>query len=149
MKTYQSALLSCLLLVSGYSVSAQKINVSQVPAPVQQAFKAKFAAATDIDWKKEGSQYKASFDMGDVDHDAFYSAAGKLVSHKHDIKVAELPSAVQASARKNFPKHKMDDPERIVTNGTVTYKVELDGRPDMKAIFAADGRLISKQEDNA
>lgn len=76
MKTYQSAVLSCLLLYGSYSVSAQKINASQVPAPVQQGFKAKFAAATDIDWKKEGSQYKTFFDIGDVDHEALYTADG-------------------------------------------------------------------------
>ncbi|MBO0936382.1 PepSY-like domain-containing protein [Fibrella sp. HMF5335] len=147
MKMYQSAMLSCFFLVSGYSVTAQKLKANQVPAPVQQAFKGKFARATDIDWKKEGNQYKASFDMGDVDHDVFYNAAGKLVSHSYEIKVAELPAAVQAAAKTNFPKHKLDDPERVETNGTVTYKVELDGRPDMKAVFAADGKLISKKED--
>lgn len=148
MKTYQSAWLGCLLLIGSHSASAQKINAGQVPAPVQQAFKGKFASATDVDWKKEGNRYKASFDMGDVDHDAFYTAAGKLASHNYEIKVTELPASVQASAKTNFPKHKLDDPERIETNGTVTYKVELDGRPDMKAIFAANGKLISKREDN-
>lgn len=83
-----------------------------------------------------------------VDHDAFHSTVGKMVSHSYKIKVSELLAAVQTSAKKNFPKHKLDDPERVETNGTVTYKVELDGRPDMKAIFATDGKLISKREDN-
>lgn len=148
MKTYQSVLLHCLLLAGGYSTSAQKINAGQVPAPVQYAFKAKFASATDIDWKKEGSQFKTSFDMGDVDHEALYTATGKLVSHSYDIPDAQLPAAVRTSVKNIFPNHKMDDADRIESNGAITYKVELDGRPDVKAIFAADGKLISQKEDN-
>ena len=148
MKAYQSVLLYYLLLAGGYATSAQKINVGQVPTAVQQAFKAKYASATDIDWKKEGSQLKASFDMGDDDHEALYTAAGKLVSHSYEISKTQLPAAVRASVKKNFPNHRLDDTDRIEANGAITYKVELNGRPDVKAIFATDGKLISQKEDN-
>lgn len=148
MNTYQFTLLSGLLLIGGLSgASAQKINVSQVPDPVQRSFKANYASGTDIDWKKEGNQFKASFDLGNEDHEARYTATGKLVSHCQDIPDAQLPAAVQASVKKNFPNYKMDDVDRIESNGVITYKVELDGRPEMKAIFTANGRLISKMED--
>lgn len=148
MKMYQTTLLSGLFLLGGYAVSAQEINAAQVPASIIKAFEAKYPGATDVEWEKQGTQYKTSFDMGDTDHEAFYSTSGKLVSHSHDINDAELPAAVQASVKTNFPNHKIDDPERIETNGVVTYKVELDGKPDMKAIFSSSGKVLSKMKDD-
>lgn len=147
MKMYQTLLLSGLLL-GGYTASAQEINAAQVPASIIKAFEAKYPGATDVDWKKQGTQFKTSFDMGNTDHEAYYSSSGKLVSHSRDIKEAELPAAVRASVKKNFPNHKIDDPERIETNGVVTYKVELDGKPDMKAIFSSSGKVLSKMKDD-
>lgn len=106
MKIYQVMLLNGLFLLGSYAVSAQEINAAQVPASIIKAFEAKYPGATDVDWKKQGTQYKTSFDMGDTDHEAFYSSSGKLVSHSRDIKAAELPAAVQASVKKNFPNHR-------------------------------------------
>ncbi len=68
-----------------------------------KVFEAKHPGTTDVDWKKQGTQYKTFFDMGDTDHEAFYSSSGNLVSHSRDIKAAERPAAVQASVKKNFP----------------------------------------------
>lgn len=148
MRTYQSTLLGGLLLLGSFAVSAQEINASQVPDPVQQAFKAKFFKATDIEWKKEGDQYKISFDIGNDDHDAFYNASGKLVSHSYEILKSQLPASIRAAVKKEFPNHRIDDVDKIERDGAVTYKVDLDGRPDMKSVFGADGKLISKVEDD-
>lgn len=148
MKPHKSTLLGGLLLIGSYAVPAQEINVSQVPAPVQQAFQAKFSKATDIEWKREGDQYKISFDMGNDDHDAFYNASGKLVSHSYEILKSQLPATVRAAVRKEFPNHRIDDVDKIERDGAVTYQVELDGKPDMKCVFRANGKLISKVEDD-
>ena len=61
---------------------------------------------------------------------------------------SQLPASIRAAVKKEFPNHRIDDVDKIERDGAVTYKVDLDGRPDMKSVFGADGKLISKVEDD-
>jgi hypothetical protein len=128
-------------------MQAQEIPATAVPASVKNALKAKFPSASDIDWKKVGNQYKASFDLGKVDHDAVFTGTGELLSHDYDIAYADLPAAVKTAVSKQFPKHRPDGADKQEANGRVTYKVELDGTPDLKVILSTDGKVLRKMTD--
>ena len=135
------------LLVSPLSLPAQEIQATAVPVAVKNALKAKFPSATDIDWKKVGSQYKASFDLGKADYDAVFTASGQLRSHDYDIAYADLPAAVKTAVANQFPAYHPDGADKQEANGRVTYKVELDGTPDLKIILSADGKVLRKMTD--
>lgn len=135
------------LLASPFSLQAQEIPATAVPVSVKNALNAKFPGATDIDWKKVGSQYKASFDLGKVDHDAVFTAAGQLRAHDYDIAYSELPAAVKTAVARQFPRHRPDGADRQEADGRVTYKVELDGTPDLNVILSADGTILRKMTD--
>ncbi|GAB2555045.1 PepSY-like domain-containing protein [Spirosoma aerophilum] len=135
------------LLVSPFVLSAQEIPATAVPASVKQALKAKFPSATDIDWKKVGGQYKASFDLGKVDHDAVFTASGQLSSHDYDMAYADVPAAVKAAVSKQFPAYRPDGADKQEANGRITYKIELDGTPDLTVILSADGKVLRKMTD--
>ncbi|GAB3747037.1 hypothetical protein [Spirosoma pomorum] len=125
-----------LALVSPFSSQAQEIPSAAVPVSVKNAPKAKFPGTTDSDWKKVGSQYKASFDMSKVDHDAVFTASGQLRSHDYDIAYSDLPALVKIAVTKQFPAYRPDGADKQEANGRVTYKVELDGTPDLKVMRA-------------
>ena len=53
------------LMVS--QVSAQKINESEVPKVVKDAFMKAYPAAKDVKWDKEDNSFEASFDLSKKD----------------------------------------------------------------------------------
>lgn len=135
------------LLLSPLGLLAQEITATAVPTSVKNTLKAKFPQATDIDWKKTGNQYKASFDLGKVDHDAVFTASGQLLSHDFDVPYSSLPTAVKTAVSKQFPTYRPDGADKREENGRTTYKVELDGTPDLNVILSADGNVLKKITD--
>ena len=86
---------------------------SKVPSIVQNAVKAKFPAAIDIEWEKNANVYEAEFDLNGIDHTVYVDSTGKLVSYKHDIKTAEFPAAVSDAIATAYGGYKIDDPEKV------------------------------------
>jgi hypothetical protein len=137
-------------LLFGNAAMAQEIPSSQVPAPVLAAFDKAFSGAMDVEWHLKGTQYKVEFETGILftDHDAWYDASGKLLMHEEEISTSDLPAAVQASIAKEFPGLKMDDAERVTTDGAVSYRVELKGAgAKWEVAYDSNGKLLEKRAD--
>ncbi len=124
-----------------------EVKGSDVPAAVRSAFAQQFANATDVEWKKTDDRYKASFDVGRTDHKVTFTAGGELVSHSYDIGKNELPASISARVQKDYPDARIDDVAKIDSGGNVSYKVELDGNPDITLWYSAEGELQRKVND--
>jgi hypothetical protein len=141
------------LLLAGITlgVKAQddktKVNTKDVPQEVMTAFTSTFANATDVEWMKKDADYKVSFEIGGVDQHAMFSSAGKLISQGREIKEAELPEAVKSAVKKDHPNYTIDDAWTIEKDGTTSYKISLDGNPDKKVMYSADGQAIEHKKD--
>src|SRR5690606_14144625 len=110
------------------------------------AFKAKFPAATGLEWEKKGTRYEAEFHVNRIDHKAIFSETGQLEKYKHDIRAAELPEAVRNTINTNYKDYRIDDAERLEKDGVTFYQVELDGEPqDQKLIFTKDGKVDNSE----
>lgn len=136
-----------MVLLSSGVIAAQDIPASQVPSLVTNSFKQQFADASDVEWEKEGENYKVEFDTGFFtdDHEAWYDKSGKLLRHEEEISGKELPEAVMATIKARYAGYKIDDVDKITENGKATYKVELDKyqSPDIDVVFDEGGQLIS------
>ena len=141
------------LLLAGVTlgVKAQddkaKVATKDVPQEVMTAFTGTFANATDVEWMKKDADYKVSFEIGGVDQHAMFSSAGKLISQGKEIKEAELPEAVKSAIKKDHPNYRIDDAWTIEKDGTTSYKVSLDGSPDKKVKYSAEGKILDEKTD--
>ncbi|MCC6541714.1 MAG: PepSY-like domain-containing protein [Flavobacteriales bacterium] len=149
MKTLLS--LAVATLTTGATLHAQQLTTAQLPGPVTAAFNQAFPMAMDVEWKMKGEQYKVEFETGLLftDHEVWYDATGKLLRHEEEISTSELPAAVSAAIAKEFAGYRMDDAERVTTDGVASYVVELkmSGQPEWKVVYGADGKQLQKQAD--
>ena len=125
----------------------EKISSTEVPAAVQTSFSSNFANATDVEWKKKDADYKVSFEINDVDHHAMFSSTGTLLWKGEEIQEAAIPAAVMTALKKDHPNHRIDDAYTIVKDGTTSYKISLDGNPDLKVKYSADGTKVQDKVD--
>jgi hypothetical protein len=95
---------------------------------------------------KEG-KYKVDFDVDGTDHIAAFGTDGKMLSKGMKIRVSELPSAVSNAVKTAYADKNIDNVYRVDKNGTVHYMVKLDGNPETKVVYTADGQLVKEKKD--
>jgi len=145
---YRSTILAVFFLVGGIASSyAQAIDKSKVPAAVKNAFIKAYPKATDVDWEMKGGNYEADFDLQKVDHKATYTSGGKVVSFEKDIPNNQLPVLIAKSIKAKYPKGRIDDVDWINTGGKISYKIDIEGAPDVNVWYGADGKFIKELAD--
>jgi hypothetical protein len=130
-------------LLTAISSCAQEVPQNLVPSVVVNSFQQKFPKASDIEWEKKGDLYEAEFDLTLKDHKVLIDATGKIVKHKEEINSADLPASVKETIKKGFSDYKIDDADRIETEGLVIYKVELENSKEERKIYLGeDGEIM-------
>ena len=139
-----------LLLIAAImsnSAIAQKISADKVPAVVTTAFKTKFPTATKATWEIENkSEFEANFKLNGVETSANFDNAGKWLETETELKVSNLPTAIQATLKSDFAGFKINEGSKIesVKNGS-GYEAEIEkGEDTFDVLFAADGKVLSK-----
>ncbi len=122
-----------------------KLKEKDVPQSVRSSFESNFPGARDIDWKMKHGAYKVSFEMNNVDHMAELSSSGEVLSRGTEINNSELPVLVADAVSKEFANQKIDDVYRVEKNGNTYYLVEIEGNPDRKLLYDAQGKLVKEK----
>jgi hypothetical protein len=146
----KTGLIALVCLLFAFGAAAQNaVSISDLPVSVKSEFMKNFANAEEgsTSWTSLGSGFSTTFKIGESDHYAEFDGNGKLVIHRFDIGHTELPAEVIAAIKKNHPAHTIEEAEKIIKDGKVTYEVELEGEPDYEIIFAADGTVLEKKKD--
>ncbi len=143
--------LSAVALLISTAASAQNLLSDQVPTPVKNAFDKAFTLPMDVEWSLKNTHYKVEFETGlfFTDHEVWYDATGKVLRHEEEISASDLPAAVSAAIKSEFPSYRVDDTERITVDGVPSYVVELKikGQPDWKVAYDANGKQLQKKQD--
>lgn len=140
--------LAAFLLLAGIASSnAQDIDKNQVPAAVKSAFMKAYPKATDVDWEMKSNNYEADFDLAKVDYKATYTSAGKAISVEKDIPNSQLPALIVKNIKAKYPKGRIDDVDLINTGGKISYKVDIEGTPDVNVWYTADGKFVKELAD--
>jgi hypothetical protein len=149
--TRRSLLPATFALLLSVGASAQVPQAPQVPTVVTTAFGKAFPSAMDVEWRVKGAQYKVEFETGlfFTDHEAWYSADGKLLRHEEEVSQSDLPEPIVSAAGREFPGYRVDDVERITVEGVVSYVVELKmkGQPEWKVAYDVTGKQLEKRQD--
>lgn len=142
MKTIK--IVTLLLILSG-TAFAQDINPDQVPSVILNSFKKEFPKASDVEWERQGNQYQVEFEIGFFsDFEAWYDATGKQIRYSEDLWKRDLPDAVKAKVKQDYPGYHIDDAKKFVENDTISYWVEIEkGRDEHKLLLDTNGNLIN------
>ncbi|EIJ40499.1 Protein of unknown function (DUF2874) [Galbibacter orientalis DSM 19592] len=137
-------------IVMSSITNAQDIPQSQVPSIINNEFNKQFPKATDVEWEMAGYLYNVEFEINwNQDHEIWYNSEGKIVKHKEDISVSELPKVVNNTIKRKFNGYSIDDLKRITDNGQIVYKMELNAftKQDWDIVIDNNGDVISKIAD--
>lgn len=130
--------------------NAQEVPQSQIPSVIVNQFNSKFSKATDAEWEIQGTTYNVEFETGwNIDHEIWYTSEGKILKHKEDISVSELPKAVHNRINTDFKGYSIDDLQRITEGNKVVYKMELNSllQQDWDVVISSEGIVLSKMAD--
>jgi len=141
---------ACILALSTIGASAQDIPQSQVPAVVVNSFQQKFPKAKGVDWELKAGLYEAEFETGlfGTDHEVWIQSNGKIVRHKEELAKNDLPKAVIAKVKKDFPGYRIEDVKKITEEQKITYAFEVKSRTDeWKLVVDTQGDILGKIRD--
>jgi hypothetical protein len=144
-----------LLLIALYLVSFNKLSVGQkvtedkVPAAVSGSFKDKFSTAFAPKWSKEGDEYEVDFKIKKDKYSAKFNNEGKWLETEQEIKIAELPMAIQNNIKKAYPAFKIEEVNKMETlkDGSVYEAEVIKGKESWDLIYTMDGKLLSKMKE--
>ena len=132
-------------LLLSLATSAQKIKESAVPSIVKDAFKNNYKDAKDIEWEKEDANFEVEFEIGETDQSVVYDPNGKVIESEAEIKVKELPSAIENYVANNYKDKKIKEATKITSaSGIVTYEAEI---KDKDLIFDENGKFLKEEVD--
>jgi len=130
------------ILITGY-IRAQDINQRNVPAVVLNAFQLKFPNASDVDWKLDNGNYHIDFELNDKDNEAVLDYRGKLLKHKQDLYISEIPKNVLETIKSKVQFFDIKDADLLTENGETVYKInfEIDDK-DYDFWISKNGKLL-------
>lgn len=131
-----------------YNATAQPLQAGQVPAAVQQSFKAKFPGAKAAEWKiKPDKHYEAEFTLNGTEIAAKFDAAGKWLETESAIPRIKVPQPVNGAIAKAFQSYKVIETQslRPWDSTDLIYEIHLENTKEVvKAQFAANGKLLNQ-----
>lgn len=146
MKTLKIA---TVLALASFTVNAQDIPASKVPAKIIADFQKTYPQAKDVEWEMKGNYYQVDFDLGRYDHEISYEETGKVVKTKKEINPTQLPANISSVVKKKYPDYKVDKAEVTIWQGKSSYKIEIEQgwTKERELILDNTGKIISDRED--
>lgn len=144
MKKYLGILVVTLTATSSF---AQKINESQVPTVVKQAFAKAYPNSKSIKWDRENEDWEASFTKSKTEMSVVIDNGGNIKEVESEIGENQLPAPIKKSFNTEFIHYKIKEASKIVAGTVTTYEIEAaKGKEKFEFIYNINGKLLSKKE---
>lgn len=144
MKSKMLLLFALFLGGAMLSATAQSVDSLNIPEVVLRNFSDSNQTASDIKWKAEGENFRVKYEIGDQDCEAVYSPLGNKLSSIKELNESMLPDSIINDIKRQFPDYKVDDIDEVTVGQFVTYKIELDGTPDVDVWYDNNGKFLRK-----
>ena len=129
-----------LLYFSLIAVKAQKLNDSEVPVIIKDAFIKMYPGIKEASWNKAGTLYKASFSDGNYKGAVSFTNDGKWTERETVVPVKSLPVSIEDYIEANYKNIKITDAAKITkASGEVQYKVAVGNK---QILFTKEGNFI-------
>jgi len=153
---------SVLTVISGFVFGAfglaaqadEKVAVDKLPPAVVKAIQAKFPGAKIEEAEKEVENgktvYEVQFDHKGSDYTVSLKEDGTIEEIEREIAEKDLPAAVSATLKAEFPNAKLKEIEEV-TKGhgeAMTYEVQVaqTGKKTLEVVLDAKGKILEKKE---
>ena len=115
-----------------------------IPDAVKQTFR-KMYPNINAEWELERGLYKAEWEEGPFEIEAFFKADGTWVITKTDVPVGNLPTVVTNYVSTNYPGYTIDDATFIEKPEAKYFLLELEkkGAADIYLKITEDGNVIA------
>lgn len=124
-----------------FSANAQKM--SKAPLAVETSFTKLHPNAHVDKWEQEGNNWEAEFKENGVETSVEFGPNGQLIATEVEIKVTDLPKAIDTYCTTNMPGKKIKEASKITSaSGTVTYEAEVD---ESDYLFDSNGSFLKKE----
>lgn len=137
------------ILFAGFLISCDADDNSNVETPsvVLNTFQSKFPNAQDIEWEKIQDNFEVEFEVDQTEYTALLSPDGKLIKHKNDISLSELPEAVRLYLEEGYETKNIDDIEVLNIEESTYYQVEIErDLSTEKIVLDINGEIIGDIE---
>lgn len=138
------SIFSLVFFVVAFSVNAQ---FRKIPAVVTDAFKAKYANASGVEWKDKLSSFEADFTSNNKEMKAFFSSKGEWLKTETKHTYNSLPADVKDGFKKSkyadlsvVDVRQIDDKDKGVQYKVVVRKNECTKR---NLVFSKSGQMMS------
>jgi hypothetical protein len=117
-----------------------------VPPAAKAHFGRMYPMATHVSWDKEADgTYEASFKLNGRQGSATYDAKGAYIESEQELKVNEVPAPVIAQAKKEHPKARFTEYEKITrANNTTVYEIEVREGGKTKDLLYTEEGLVTQ-----
>jgi Putative beta-lactamase-inhibitor-like, PepSY-like len=141
---YKKILLLTYMVMLSFTMHAQKINATRVPAAVKAAFAKQYPTAI-AKWVKENGDYEAGFKMDGKEMSALFAADGTMTESEVSIKPTDLPAKVLAYVKANYKDKKIKGAAKITkADASINYEAEVNG---IDVMFDADGKFLKEVKE--
>jgi hypothetical protein len=134
-------------LVFFIAVASANAQFRKIPAVVTDAFKAKYANASGVEWKDKLSSFEADFTSGDKEMKAFFSSKGEWLKTETKHTYNSLPADVKDGFKKSkyadlsvVDVTQIEDKDKGIQYKVVVRKNEYTKR---NLVFTKAGQLMS------
>ncbi|MEP7373668.1 MAG: PepSY-like domain-containing protein [Chitinophagaceae bacterium] len=128
----QFLLIACGILAIVATCRSQKVNI---PAPVTNAFNAKYPNATAVKWGKESAkEYEAEFKLNGANVSANFDLDGSWIETETTIPSSGLPAAVISAVNIKYP-------------GAVYFLTERIEKPGGKTLYEVNIKVKGKKKE--
>jgi len=128
-----------LTLAVALSTLCSFAGEENVSARVLDAFSTQFNSATEVKWTSGSNFYKAAFVFNGQHVFAFYSTDGELMGLTRYISSLDLPVALQAGLKKDYPNHWIADLFEVSNGEGTNYYITME---------TADSRIVLKSSSS-
>lgn len=105
---------------------AQNLMPNDVPAKATKSFEKSHSKISQVDWSKEGDNFKASYIENDINKAVVYTDSGKLMETEKEITFSQIPTSVLKYVNDNFPGQIIKKKVLITrSNGKSTYELKI------------------------
>lgn len=90
-----------LVIIAMALVITTNAQIRKVPATVTDAFKVKFATASQVEWKDRITNFEASFKLKNINHTAKFTKEGTMIETTGELDFVQLPTSVKDGFNKS------------------------------------------------
>ncbi len=137
MKTKILSLLVAAMII--FNVSYANDTDNKVNETILNSFSTQFEKATDVEWSKTATYYKATFNWNGQYLTAFYDGNGASIAVSRNLLPKELPLVLQTSLAENYNGFWVSELFEYTTEGNSRYYITIEN---------ADKKITLQSVDN-